>query len=528
MPHREIMKELVTGNCTETTMSVTIPVHIKEEPQGTSYSALPGNCDTTEDRSTGRDISGPAAVKEDPYGISCSVSAANLTGTRKDTPVVVFDSVGVKEEPWDTANHMNTGQFVIGYCTNATGTISHPVCINAEPQGTSFVMLPGNNGATGQLTFAGCSDPSGTTSHPLCISRGPQATGFVMLPGNRSNTEQLNLGNCSDATGTISHPVCISGAPQGTSLVMLPGNHGNTDQVTTGDGSDATGTVSRPVSINGAPQGTSSVTLPGNHGNTEQLSLGDCSDTAMNKQRLYLLQLLEESPELSNNRVRRPGETKLQRNQKWGEIAKKVNAMGPVYRTATAWMQLWKDWRYRVRSRARGVVQKLSGCSSSSVPADGGDASGDRWPQDIVFDAASHMNVIDCRVMALIRREAMLDATGTFEVLPGSSVLDTADTPEAALQSAPESASQSTPQSAAASPATESLAEGEPHSPQPIPVERVSAKPPRSFRLSSVKCPLGAPPTFPKRDACLIGMYSERASILYHLQFSSLDVECIL
>ncbi|XP_064472850.1 myb-related transcription factor, partner of profilin-like [Ornithodoros turicata] len=82
---------------------------------------------------------------------------------------------------------------------------------------------------------------------------------------------------------------------------------------------------------------------------------------ATEAQRMLLLSLLEEAPELYNKRTFLRGETAADRRAKWDRIAATLNAVGAFNKDANGWQQLWKDWRYRVRSRAREMTAENAG-----------------------------------------------------------------------------------------------------------------------------------------------------------------------
>lgn len=116
---------------------------------------------------------------------------------------------------------------------------------------------------------------------------------------------------------------------------------------------------------------------------------------ALTQQHMHLLSLLEESPQLCNNRSFLQGETAAQRRAQWDRIAASLNAIGPLHKDGKGWQQLWKDWRYRVRARAREMTRRMqaTGGGSGLVVTDEG-----ATPVDI----ASHMSGTDQRILALV------------------------------------------------------------------------------------------------------------------------------
>ena len=105
------------------------------------------------------------------------------------------------------------------------------------------------------------------------------------------------------------------------------------------------------------------------------------ADTATETQKQQLLTMLEESPELSNNRAFLPGETAAQRRVKWDAIAVTLKSIATFQKDGKGWQLLWKDWRYRVRNRARRMNGTVGG--SGLVRIEDDDQSQGRSVEDI-------------------------------------------------------------------------------------------------------------------------------------------------
>lgn len=132
---------------------------------------------------------------------------------------------------------------------------------------------------------------------------------------------------------------------------------------------------------------------------------------------------------MCNNRSFLEGKTAAQRRAKWDHIAATLNATGPFSKDGKGWQQLWRDWRYRVRSRAREMKRMhATGGGCRYVVTEQG-----ATPVDI----SSHLSGLDQRVMTLVGWDTVATLAGGIEVSPAGNMEEPFAAPASETEPAP-------------------------------------------------------------------------------------------
>ncbi|XP_064467889.1 uncharacterized protein LOC135378733 [Ornithodoros turicata] len=257
----------------------------------------------------------------------------------------------------------------------------------------------------------------------ICIKDEHQA--ISSSPVNQGNMEELIIPNCTvESTTSENSAICVKEETQDASFYVLPENGGNAREFMAG-------------------------TYP--------------AASMSEAQKLLLLSLMEESPELCNNRSFMPGESKQQRRAKWDRIATSLNSVVGIRKDAIGWQLLWKNWRYRVRKNLRSNMNGGSGGAGNETSTPGEDG------RVRVVDQAAHS--LDARVMALVGWD-------TLSAIPGCSTVSASGTmtqQEATVAELSPAAQEPTP---------EDLMEVNQDAPAPVPTPAPAASTVTADRMS--------------------------------------------
>ncbi|XP_064454633.1 uncharacterized protein LOC135365878 [Ornithodoros turicata] len=130
---------------------------------------------------------------------------------------------------------------------------------------------------------------------------------------------------------------------------------------------------------------------------------------ASETQKLLLLSLLEESPELCSNRRFLECVTAAQRRAKWDRIAATLYAVGTYNKDGKGWQQFWKHWRHSVQSRARELSRRLQATRGGS-----GNVVANMGPAPV--NTSLRLSGLDRRVMALVGWDTTVGVPGAVEM----------------------------------------------------------------------------------------------------------------